>query len=93
MFNEGPGGYSYGGADTLVALDCAVANNPADPGCWGVKLTLNGGLLQGSWSLEGFASSVKDAENRLSVSPTLPSGIGVPVRTFNVHDILSNQSA
>jgi len=59
MFNEGPGGYSYGGVDALVAVDCAAANNPADNACWGVKLSLNGGLLQGSWSLDGYAAGAK----------------------------------
>jgi RHS repeat-associated protein len=59
MFNEGPGGYSYQGVDALVALDCAAENNSADNGCWGVKLSLNGGLLQGSWSLDAYAAAAE----------------------------------
>ena len=72
MFNEGPGGYSYGGVDALVALGCAAANDPSDPGCWGVKLSLNGGLLQGSWSLQGYADAAFKPLKYLFQVPGVP---------------------
>jgi RHS repeat-associated protein len=78
MFNEGPGGYSYGGVDALFALDCAAANKPADMGCWGVKLSLNGGLLQGSFSLDGFASSLKDASKDQITGIAFSITTGIP---------------
>jgi hypothetical protein len=34
-------------------------SRPSDPGCWGAKLSLNGGTFQGSWSLDGFAADQK----------------------------------
>jgi hypothetical protein len=80
LFNEGPGGYSYGGVNAFVALSCAWANNPADPGCWGVSVSLSGGTYQGSWSLNAYAT---DASKPLALcqQPTF-GGFSYPTVCF-----------
>jgi RHS repeat-associated protein len=78
-FNEGPGGYDYGGVNVFVALECAAQNNPGDTGCWGVKLSLSGGALQGSWSLDGFAAAAAKPLDYLSLGVY---GFGKPIGPY-----------
>jgi len=77
MKNEGPGGYDYGGVSVFGALSCAAANNPTDPGCWGVSVSVSGGTFKASWSLDSYALA---AGKLISYGPSLlPGGPPTPI--------------
>jgi hypothetical protein len=74
---QGPGGSvigGYGGFNIFGALHCVAENDPSDPACWGVKLTLKGGMFQWSWSPDAYAAA---AEKPIPYQPS-PSPTGGP---------------
>jgi RHS repeat-associated protein len=65
MKNQGPGtSKDYtGGFNIFSALSCAAANDPSDPACWGVRVTLKGGMFQWSWGPDAYAGDrAKESE-------------------------------
>jgi hypothetical protein len=82
---EGPGGSAiggYGGHNIFDATHCAAENDPSDPDCWGVKLSLKGGMFQWSWSLEAYHTAAEKPVKYLQFHlPPFPAGQLIRIRS------------
>ena len=63
MYNMTEGGNSGGGGflanDLLGALEASAQSDPGNSNAWGYTLSLKGGVFQGGWSIDKWATDIQ----------------------------------